>query len=40
MNLQDIGPILEINDMGVIFEGKKVKKCVNEEILSKDCQNQ
>ena len=40
MNLQDIGPILETKDMVVIFEGEKVKKCVNEETLSKDCQNQ
>ena len=40
MNLEDIGPILETKDMGVIFEGRKVEKCVNEETLSKDCQNQ
>ena len=40
INLQDIGPILETKDMGVIFEGGKVKKCVNEETLSKDCQDQ
>ena len=39
MNLQDIGPILETKDVVVIFEGEKVKKCVNEETLSKDCQN-
>ena len=39
MNLQDIGPILETKNMGVIFEGEKVKKCVNEETLSKDCQD-
>ena len=26
--------------MGVIFQGGKVKKCSNEETLSKDCQNQ
>ena len=35
MNLQDIGPILESKDTGVIFEGEKVKKGVNEETLSK-----
>ena len=40
MNLQGIRPILETKDMGVIFEGAKVKKCVNEETLSKDCQDQ
>ena len=40
MNLQDIGPILETKDIGMIFEGEKVKKWVNEETLSKDCQNQ
>ena len=40
MNLQDVGPILETKDMGVIFEGGKVKKCVNEETLRKDCQDQ
>ena len=40
MNLEDIGPILETKDMGVIFEGRKVEKCVNEETLTKDCQNQ
>ena len=38
--LQDIGPILETGDMGVIFEGEKVKKCLNEETLRKDCQDQ
>ena len=40
MNLQDVGPILETMDMRGIFEGGKVNKCVNEETLSKDCQNQ
>ena len=40
MNLQGIGPILETEDVGVIFEGGKVKKCVNEETLSKYCQDQ
>ena len=39
MNLQDIGPILESKDTGVIFEGEKVKKGVNEETLSKNCQS-
>ena len=39
-NLQDIGPIVETKIMGAIFQGEKVKKCVNEETLSKDCQNQ
>ena len=40
MNLQDIGPILETMYMGLIFEEEKVKKCVNEERLCKDCKNQ
>ena len=40
MNYQDIWPIQETKDMGVIFEGGKVQKCVNEETLNKDCQNQ
>ena len=40
MSLQDIGPILQTKYMGMIFEGEKVKKGVNEERLSKNCQNQ
>ena len=40
MSLQDIGPILQTKDTGMIFEGEKVKKGVNEERLSKNCQNQ
>ena len=40
MSLQDIGPILQIKDMSVIFEGEKIEKGVNEETLSKNCQNQ
>ena len=39
-NLQDIGPIIETKVMGVIFQGEKVKKCVNMETLSKDWKNQ
>ena len=36
--LQDTGPILD-KDMGVIFEEGKVRKGINEETLSKNCQN-
>ena len=38
MNLQDIWPILETKDTGVIFDGENVKKGVNEETLNKNCQ--
>ena len=39
MNLQDIWPILETKDTGVIFVGENVKKGVNEETLNKNCLN-